>query len=780
MRITEISLSWFRGAADRIALSTNNKSVVVYGPNGAGKTSFVDSVEYQVTGGKVAHLALEHSGRRQEHAVINTHAAEEAERNVEIILSDGSQISSIIAPNGSIETNGQEVLDDWDCGRIVLRQEEVAAFIYATKSKKYSALLPLIGLGPFENIAVNIHALARKVRDESSIERKRGRLDQLSQHWEEAFPGMNLAAVGAAVKALHAKYLTDAPEQPDNITQAIDELRPIIEARIAGLNAEHRVHMFLKTAHDASLKVHFDELTAVSAIAAGFAEPLLEERLGILKSTDKFSAKLEGDDGIECPACGQSIGAGDFRAHVEAETLRLEKALEAYNARWQALGQLATAIANVAGALNRDEMTTWREHADQDNIRQHLEALFAIDVEQFRSGATPEQIASLNEAISPIVSRLQECVEHVPPSVDELVQNQKTVEAAASHPLIRSLAKEIISIEELLAFLDQAETQTRAEINARTELVIADISDDMQRMWGILHPGEPIDEVHLYQADDADKAIDIALRFHGKEQLSPRLTLSEGHRNSLGLCVFLALSKRDDEELPLILDDVVTSFDREHRANVADLLMQEFSATQVLVFTHDIDWYTELKYRLPGNFWSFRVLAPWAGPEIGIQWDGTPQGFDEARTHLDNNPGTAASRARAIMDTHMAVIAEQLDIPVPYIRGPRNDNRNAFDLLNRFISRRNNLKILGEDGNHTHWIELIESAEAVRDLLVPFANPGVHGRQVTRNEAELLINVSDAFLDGLKCPTCGTYAWHLAENPRRRLRCDCGALRWDL
>lgn len=78
-------------------------------------------------------------------------------------------------------------------------------------------------------------------------------------------------------------------------------------------------------------------------------------------------------------------------------------------------------------------------------------------------------------------------------------------------------------------------------------------------MWKILHPEEPIDEVRLYLPDGA-KAIDIALKFHGKDQDSPRLTLSEGYRSGLGLCIFLALAKRETaSDRPLILDDVVVS-----------------------------------------------------------------------------------------------------------------------------------------------------------------------------------------------------------------------------
>lgn len=780
MRISEIALSWFRGAGDRIVLDTGNRSAVVCGLNGAGKTSFVDGVEYQVANGKIAHLAHEHSGQRQERAVINTHAPENADRRVEMVLDDGTTVTATIGEDGTPEFDGRDALIGWDCGRIILRQDEVANFIHAPKSEKYSAVLPLIGLSPLENVAVNAHALIRKVQDQSDLERKKGKLEQLRQRWEEAFAGMSDADVEGALKALHAEHLPDAEETPENLIQIVNELLPVLEARIAGLNSEHRVDMLLKTAHDASPNVRMDELTAASARAAGFAEPLLEERLGVLNSAGRFGANLERVDDIQCPACGQRVGVREFRNHVEAETRRLEQALEAYGARRQALGNLATAIGNVVGALDRDEMTDWREHANQENIRQHLDFLRAVDTDQLRTFATPELIADLDEAISPIVERLQECADRVPPSVEELVDAKTIGEAAASDPSIKSLTDEIAAIEELQVFVTQAEAQTRAEIKERTENLIAEISDDMQRMWEILHPGEPINGVRLYQAADADKAIDIALQFHGVEQLSPRLTLSEGHRNSLGLCVFLALAKRGGHDLPLILDDVVSSFDREHRANVADLLMQEFSEAQVLLFTHDLDWYVELKSRLPNAAWSFNVLAPWGGPETGIQWDRTPQGFGGARAHLDTDPGIAAGRARGIMDIHMAVIAERLKIPVPYIRGPQNDNRNARELINRFIGRGNKLKIRGDDGTYGRWNEPIERAEAARDLLVPFANPGAHGRQVSRNEAILLIDALEAFLESLKCAACETNVWHLTENSGRRLRCDCGGLRWIL
>ena len=73
MRLERIDLSWFRGAADPVALEADCKSVVVYGQNGSGKSSFVDAIEYLLRDGRVGHLSHEYSGKRQEKGLPNTH-----------------------------------------------------------------------------------------------------------------------------------------------------------------------------------------------------------------------------------------------------------------------------------------------------------------------------------------------------------------------------------------------------------------------------------------------------------------------------------------------------------------------------------------------------------------------------------------------------------------------------------------------------------------------------------------------------------------------------------
>ena len=201
----------------------------------------------------------------------------------------------------------------------------------------------------------------------------------------------------------------------------------------------------------------------------------------------------------------------------------------------------------------------------------------------------------------------------------------------------------------------------------------------------------------------------------------------------------------------------------------------------MLLFTHDHDWYVELRKRLPGKQWGFKVLLPWSDPTTGIRWDTSPHGFGAAQALLDSSPISAANAARSVMDVEMPVIAERLEIPVPFIKGARNDLRGAQDLLNRFQGRVSKcFRKKDAAGNHVACSDPAVLAKAVTDWLVTYGNRGSHGTYLTRTEAERLIAACDQFLSSLECPDCQTALWHAADSDRSHLRCDCGAQRWML
>lgn len=260
---------------------------------------------------------------------------------------------------------------------------------------------------------------------------------------------------------------------------------------------------------------------------------------------------------------------------------------------------------------------------------------------------------------------------------------------------------------------------------------------------------------------------------------SPRLTLSEGNRNCLGLCIFLAMAKREaDADTPLFLDDVVVSLDRNHRSGVIDVLTQEFADRQVIVLTHDRDWYTDLRFQLDGQNWIFRTLLPYEKPEVGIRWSQKTTTFDDARAQLVKRPDSAGNDARKIMDIELAAAAEKLRVVMPYLRGDRNDKRMAHDFLSTLISNAaDHFKI--KDGKDVKpYTEAIEAMRIADGLLLSWGNRGSHTFDLEKQEAKKLIDACELVMERFRCGECGRFVWYADAAASKVLQCHCGRLRW--
>ena len=337
----------------------------------------------------------------------------------------------------------------------------------------------------------------------------------------------------------------------------------------------------------------------------------------------------------------------------------------------------------------------------------------------------------------------------------------------------------VTTVESLIKVLRSLEEALREEIKLRSQAIVVEISTDIQAMWALLHPGEAIEDIRLYVPKDSDKAIDICLKFHGKEQDSPRLTLSEGHRNSLGLCIFLAMARRDsDTERPLILDDVVVSLDRNHRGMIVDLLQQKFSDRQIIVLTHDRDWYVDLRQQLDQVKWLFRTLLPYDSPKVGIRWSQSTSTFGDARAQLKERPDSAGNDARKIMDSELANIAERLRLQLPYLRAERNERRTAHEFLERLVSSGKRCFQIRSEKEYALYEQAVEALHNADQLLVTWGNRASHTADLVRPEAERLINACEQALEAFKCSSCRKNVWFADASSAERLQCECAQLRW--
>ena len=781
MRIKSIELSWFRGAAEPISLETNCKSMVVYGENGSGKSSFVDAVEYVLNRGKIQHLTSEYSGTRQVNAIPNTHKSVANKTGLRFRFEDDSELEVDIRPNGPPKSSGalDIGMDNWEYRQTVLRQHEVSAFIHDTKGKKYSALLPLFGLHNLEIAAENLRKLAKAVEDKGKLREKRAVLNQIESQRKEALGELSDDQILEIIDDLHKQYCGDG-STTNNTKLKCNEVESAIGSRIEGYSAEDRKHLWLKEVAGSNLKSKIDALRACSVDLAGQLDAEITEKLRVLKSTSGFLDSMEAIDTVECPACGRTIAVVKFREHVELERLRLQEMEVAFNRYTNLRNDVCNALGAVNSNLNKPELKNWREGLDENGMQDCFEYLKRANLEALRENCNEQDLNAIENNVLPIVIAAKHDSKSVPPDVKELTGDKKKVEISSKVIDAKCLEDEITSGDELVSLITSLELGIRQQIRQRSQNVIDDISHDIESMWSILHPAEQIDRVRLSLPSATDKAIDVVLQFHGKNQDSPRLTLSEGFRNSLGLCIFLAMAKRGiGVERPLFLDDVVVSLDRHHRGMILELLTKEFSDRQVIIFTHDRGWYTELRYQLGGDSrWIFKTLLPYETPDIGIRWSHKTTTFDDARAMIQDRPDSAGSDARKIMDVELPIIAERLQTRLPYLRSDKNDRRMAHEFLVRLVADGKKCFQKKSGNNHIKNTSAIDAWSKADNRLLSWGNTASHTFDVVRPEAIKLIEACEIAIASFKCDSCDRYVWRLEDKQSKLVQCQCGDIRW--
>jgi hypothetical protein len=667
-------------------------------------------------------------------------------------------------------------MQDWDYRRIVLRQDEVAEFIRSRKGEKYSALLPLFGLHELEVAAENLRQLAKSVETQAKLPQKQGALGQIAFRRRQVFGSQNDAAIEAGIGALYQAYCRSG-----QATSALDqckELEPALTSRVDALTAENQRYFVMHSLAGLDFQGAVGAVRDANSQLASSVEPLITEKLAVLQSAGALAEELADGDEIDCPACGKPIVADEFKAHVEAEQQRLGNIITVFDQRRGAVSTLIDRLKVLETALGKSELAEWRAAANETALKDDLEWIEGCDPESYRQSLREDDLATIEIHCRPVTAAAAGASRNAPPDIADLSKDKATIDGAKSAFESQALGAEIARIEGLIAFINAVEAGIRSEIRERSDEVIREISDDISDMWKALHPGLPIENVRLYLPDE-DKAIDIALRFHGKDQDSPRLTLSEGYRNSLGLCIFLALAKREaGNDRPLILDDVVVSLDRNHRGMIVDLLKGEFAGRQVIIFTHDRDWYAELRHQLDGKRWGFKALLPYESPELGIRWSDRVNSFDDARANLKDRPDSAGNDARKIMDIELALIAERLQVRLPYRRGERNDHRMWSEFLDRLTADGKRCLQKRNGADYPCYTAGLEELDAARRLLGSWGNRSSHSPDVVRPEAAKLIESCENALDVFQCGGCNQPLWMADAANKEWVQCQCGELRW--
>ena len=752
-KIQRLVMQAFRGVPNEMTVDFGKgDSIVVYGDNGTGKSTIADALEWYFTGGIEL---LSHEGRQ--HAVRHMGGDDTGTTAVEVVT-NGSRGGRVVFP----DERQEEAFHALRRETFLLRGRTLADFINKTKTEKWKALVDILGLDAIDGLREDLQRARNELRKTSKA------ADDEARVYRRALSGGADTVTPEAVLANLQQFCemlgVDPPESLDQVADA-----SWLSAAMGGGTGT------------AAASAREDVLNEIGALTTPGIDKKAVEGWNSLVSSDRArllpraslvreAKRLVETRSIEkgrCPLCNQKVDEKVLARRIETalvEMMEASRDLEQY----------------------RDAVVQQRED---------LEAAAALRL-SIHKRARAAQLALTAPPVLPDFG-LQKSVDGLEPvdhqAITSFVAELRAWDKAASKaaqqvaiPEPTTRDQQLVMFGELcqqvsgwrhaeekagraLRALELADTVFEAYQKKQKDHVaelLAAISRRVAAIYTALHPGEELDAVSVEPW--TAKGVELAIDFHGSRQRPPHGVLSESHLNSLAIALFLAMAETFNQELGfLLLDDVINSFDVEHRGRLAELLAEGFKDWQLIVLTHDQQFFEHLSRRAPS--WRKLEFTSWSydtGPRT-TQYE-TSGILAAAQQRLETGDvHGAAAKARRGLEELLQEVCEALWAPLPFRRGQANDKREIGELFK-------GLRRMLKDRSKT----LLESLEPLlRNLEADVGatlNVAVHGgrAQIAAGEVDAALKRIAALDQAWSCPSCRTRVWH--RGTPEAARCKCG------
>ena len=217
--------------------------------------------------------------------------------------------------------------------------------------------------------------------------------------------------------------------------------------------------------------------------------------------------------------------------------------------------------------------------------------------------------------------------------------------------------------------------------------VVQEVLDQLQ---------EPMNEYYQYIQQDESQTIqttidldeetgierlNLSINFASNRKVAqPAGYLSNSQMNSYALAFRLASIKVLNPKVPiLILDDIVTSYDAQFRFRIASLLAAKFKEFQIILFTHDEQFYQMLIDKMDPKTWKFDRIVRF-NREYGPIFR-TYEPPEKEMKRLWDNGHSAAHIARKFQENFALQLVRDLNIPMRVLDSNTTRNYPRADLF---------------------------------------------------------------------------------------------------
>jgi hypothetical protein len=110
--------------------------------------------------------------------------------------------------------------------------------------------------------------------------------------------------------------------------------------------------------------------------------------------------------------------------------------------------------------------------------------------------------------------------------------------------------------QRLAAILQVVESQRKAYVKG----ILSSISTDVESMYTRMHPNEGLGGIRLYLRQNVQGSLEFDGDFQGAKEVPPQAYYSDAHMDTLGICVFLAMTKLFNDDNTVLSQRYVREF----------------------------------------------------------------------------------------------------------------------------------------------------------------------------------------------------------------------------
>jgi recombinational DNA repair ATPase RecF len=616
MKIKNLEINKLRGIKN-LTLNLGFENAVIWGPNGSGKSAVADAIDFLLTG-KIPRL----TGEGTQGVTISKHgphiddvespgnARVSAEINIPGIKNT-VRLSRTIGEPDKLEIEGaakeelDEILNLAARRQHSLSRREILKYISAkagVRSSEVQAVLDLKELEETRKAFVNVanqtkvdlkHADSDLKKEESAILVIIG-MDQFSD--KLLVDAVNDLRTKLGAKKLAKAEMKDIKKNVKRPEKRDDKIAPnpaLIERALGAITDIPEETIKQRASIEKELRENINKVQADPEVLEAY------ERMQLLKMG---IGMLDGSG--QCPLCGYKWLPDELEDRLNK---RMQKAkhiapiIKQINLNGKevkdSIIKIHATLAEFSRYALQLNLKRTKENIDKwsDKLQTYINACEEPLHDYMASGLSSDlyktlfRNAGFFRECKQVLKKAKELVPQVTPELiawDTLTRLEPTIPRYYSAKKVYDQAKQINKRAQTLYSLFEKVRQE--QLGALYD----SIKDRFSEFYRRLHSDDE-DEFDAVLKADGKFAVD----FYGRGKHPPLALHSEGHQDSMGLCLYLALAERltKDKCQLTVLDDVVMSVDASHRRQVCQLLKTYFPDRQFLITTHDKTWARQLQ-----------------------------------------------------------------------------------------------------------------------------------------------------------------------------------------